>query len=468
MSEYVAAASPKIGNSEVDEARDSGEPKNTLHESAEESKLPALMSVVKVIAGNGGYVVLGFVANMASANGLSPAQFGLVAVSLAVLNVLQEICGNGVDLAMVRLAAPHVKNKPNIAAGYYSAALRYKLAISIGVACILYLLAPALAHWAFSNPQMTSMLRWVCLGLIGAALYNYALSRMQAEERFGQYAILRVLNNVAKLIMLGGIWFAGMFNPEAVLSTWILAFFIGYVMALMFRGHNRSASIQATKAVTKPPNADYFHEVFHFSKWLVCSSFLFCLYSRTDMLILARYVDIADIGQYAAAWNITFIIDLMTYSVIVALLPRATQLSTTGEFRNYMRHTFVICAVICLMLSPLYFLAEFFFDVFFPAYTESASLFRILLSGALITLLFHPLYLILYTRNRVNRLTIVNALLVVFILLLGLSVIPGFGTQGAAWVTVAGRVFASLLILFFVYSELKSTAEEHNVATSVN
>ena len=112
---------------------------------------------------------------------------------------------------------------------------------------------------------------------------------------------------------------------------------------------------------------------------------------------------------------------------------------------------------IAAMLSPLYFLSDLFFEIFFPAYHMSAELLRIMLLGAIISLLSHPLYLILYTRNRVHRLTLINLLLVIFSLTLGITFIPEYGTYGAAWVTVSGRAFASALILFFVYRELKAT-----------
>lgn len=420
---------------------------------AQKDKLPAVHSVAKVILGNGGYVVLGFVANVISANGLSPAGFGLVAISLATLNVLQEICGNGVDMAMVRLAAPHAKTAPAKAQAYYRAALQYKLLINIIVALMLWLASGSIARLFFEAAEMTSMLRWVSLGLIGAALYNYMLARLQAEERFSLYAMLRIGNNIAKLGILAAAWALNVFTPGSVMAAWILAFFAGYTVAL-FLGRANTRTAPANEETTP---AHPMAEVVHFSKWLVGSSFLFCLYSRTDILILGKFADSALIGQYAAAWNITFIIDLMTHSVIIALLPRATGLRSQAEFIHYMKHTFLICLAIAAMLSPLYFLADFFFEIFFPAYTQSADLLRILLLGAIITLLFHPLYLILYTRNRVSLLTLVNFLLVIFSLLLGIAVIPSHLADGAAWVTVAGRTFASLLIIVFVYRELKAT-----------
>jgi O-antigen/teichoic acid export membrane protein len=112
--------------------------------------------------------------------------------------------------------------------------------------------------------------------------------------------------------------------------------------------------------------------------------------------------------------------------------------------------------VLAVGVLPLFPISDWLFATFFPAYgLPAAALFRILLAGALVTLLFHPLYLILYARNRASRLALVNLLLVLFVIAGGLMVIPGYGTTGAAWVAVAGRAFASALICYFVFSEVR-------------
>lgn len=424
-------------------------------ENTQENNKGGFLAVAKVILGNGSYVGLGFLANVFSANGLTPAQFGLVSIALATLNVLQEVCGNGLDLSMVRLAAPHVEKDPVKAATYYRAALQLKLLVNGAIALALYLMAPTLAERVFDTPDLAPMLRWVSAGLMGACLYNYMLSRVQAEERFTLYAILRASNNVGKLLVLGAIWVLGMFTPDGVLGAWMGAFFIGYVLSIALGATRNSVAPQGPAIHT-----EYWSEIFHFSKWVIASSFLFSLYSRVDMLILSRYVDSAAIGQYAAAWNITFIIDLMTYSVIIALLPQAVKIKHHRDFPAYLKKTFAICMIIAAALSPLYILSDWFFSVFFPAYTQSAELFGVLFLGAIITLLFHPLYLILYARNRVSRLTLINFLLLLFCTALGLTVIPVYGAPGAAWVTVIGRVFASVLICYFVHRELQAVFAE--------
>jgi O-antigen/teichoic acid export membrane protein len=407
--------------------------------------------VLKVVAGNGSFVVLGFVANLIAANGLSPDGFGLMALALAMLNVLQEVCGAGVDLAIVRIAAPHVGRDADCLARVYRAGLQIKLIFNGSIALAVWMFAGPIARGLFDDPRLSPLLGWVAVGLLAAALFNYMLAKFQTEERFALYSTLRVLNNVAKLVFLGLLAWIGLFEPVAVFASWMLAFVVSFGMALVW---DRRTTLPGLPVVRI--EGERWGEILRFARWTVASSFLYSLYSRTDLLILARYVGDAEVGLYAVSWNITFVIDLVTYSVIVALLPRASKMSTHGEFVAYLKSTFLICALLALCVMPLFLLSDWLFATFFPAYgTAAASLFRILLSGALITLLFHPLYLILYARDQAYRLTQVNLLLVLFVLLAGLLVIPAYGTTGAALVTVAGRVFASALICYFVFSEVR-------------
>jgi O-antigen/teichoic acid export membrane protein len=406
--------------------------------------------IVKVVAGNGSYVALGFLAQIVSANGLTPAEFGLVSLALATLNILQEVCGNGFDLAMVRLAAPHAHDDPATAARYYRAALQLKTAVNVLVAAALWAAAPWLASAVFDNEAMTTLLRWIGAGLVGASLFNYLLAKFQAGERFLLYAALRAGSNVAKLGGLAALWLLGLFDAEGVLAAWMGAFFVGFGFALLFdRGPGPAQT---------PWQVDRgaLHEIVVFSRWVIASSFLFSLYSRIDLLLLGRFGAPEQVGNYAAAWNITFVIDLLTYSVIVALLPRAARMAHRSEYLPYVLRTFGTCAAIALLLLPLFLLSDWLFATFFPSYEQAAEIFRILFWGAVVTLLLHPLYLILYANNRVSRLTLVNLLLVLFTGATGLMVIPEYGAVGAAWVTFAGRAFASALIAAFVAVELWS------------
>ncbi|MCP5125153.1 MAG: oligosaccharide flippase family protein [Gammaproteobacteria bacterium] len=412
-------------------------------------KYSSIHAIAKVVIGNGSYMALGFLANIVAANGLEPTGFGMLALALALLNVLQEICGSGIDLAMVRLAAPHTKSDPARAEAIFRAAFRIKLIANSGIALLIFVIADWIAQRIYLDATMTPLLRWVSVGLVGAALYNYIIAKFQTQERFDLYAVLRVVGNLSKLILLGILSLLNAFTPQSVAAAWMGSFFLSFGIALAF---NQRQSELPSKA----PDLPYWIEIVRFGQWVIMSSFLFALYSRTDLLLLGHFTEVNSVGQYAVAWNLNFVIDLLTYSVIIALLPSAARMATHLEYQRYFRSTLTICALLAFLLLPLYFLSDWFFELLFPDYLQAAEIFRILFIGAIVTLVVHPVYLVLYARNRVSLLTWINLFLAIFTLLVGVVIIPRFGAMGAAWVTVAGRVFASIMILLFVLREIRN------------
>jgi O-antigen/teichoic acid export membrane protein len=201
-------------------------------------------------------------------------------------------------------------------------------------------------------------------------------------------------------------------------------------------------------------------EVFRFGRWIVASHLLFALYSRVDLLMIGRILKPEDAAFYSVAWNFSFPIDLCTYSVILALLPRVARLRTRAEYLGEVRRIFALCAGIAVLLLPLFFLAGPSIRLLFPGYAPAAEIFQVLFLGPLVTVLVHPLYLILYARNRVALLTAVDLLLVLACAGLCLLWIPQHGTLGAAWATVVARLVNCVLVLFLVVLELRSVARE--------
>ncbi|RIL07166.1 MAG: hypothetical protein DCC71_04115 [Proteobacteria bacterium] len=408
---------------------------------------------LQVMAGNGVYIALGFACNVVVANGLGPAAYGTLAIAMAVMLVLQELAGSGLDLAMVRLAAQHAATDPARAQRIFRAGLYVKLAVSAAVMALAWLCAGPVARGAFGDPELAGPLRWAAVGVLGGALHGWVLARFQADEHFRHYALFRSVNNALKLAALGGLWLAGALTLDAVLAVSVGVFFVAYGVGLPFLPRAQDAA---------PPGAlaGAGRDVLRFGRWIVASHLLFALYSRVDLLMIGRLLTPEDAAFYAVAWNFSFPIDLCTYAVILAMLPRVARLTTRAEYVAETRRIFALCAAIAVALLPLFFLAEPSIRLLFPGYAASAEIFRVLFLGPLVTVLVHPLYLILYARNRVAMLTAVDLVLVVACAAGCLVWIPAYGTIGAAWATVAARVVNCLLVLGLVVLELRALARE--------
>lgn len=412
---------------------------------------------LQVMAGNGAFIALGFACNLVIANGLGPAAYGKLAIAMAVMLVLQELAGSGLDLAMVRLAAQHTASDPGRAREIFRAGLRVKLAVSLAVIAALWLGAEPLARDVFLDASLAGPLRWASVGVLGGALHGWVLARFQADERFRRYALFRGFANTLKLALLGCLWAFGALALDAVLAVSVGVFFVAWAIGVAF--------LPRTGRVAAPLAPGAAGDVLRFGRWVVASHLLFALYSRVDLLMIGRLMTPEDAAFYSVAWNFSFPIDLCTYAVILALLPRVARLRTRAEYLAETRRIFALCVGIAVALLPLFFLAGPSIRLLFPSYAPSAEIFQVLFLGPLATVLVHPLYLILYARNRVSLLTAADLVMVIVCTAGCWLWIPQHGTLGAAWATVAARFVNCMLVLGLVVLELRSLEREPAMAS---
>lgn len=407
-----------------------------------------VLGFLNVMVGNGLYVVLGFVCNLVIANGLGPEAYGLLAIAVAVMTILQETCGGGIDLAMVRLAAQYTETNPRRAQLIFKLSFRLKMALTAVVAGLLLAIAGPLATGLFDDPALEGPLRWAALGVFGGSLSGWTLARFQTEERFGSYAVFRTLNNSFKLIGLGALWYFSSFDLSSVLALSMAVFFGAYVVGLFFVPRTK------VKAETREESRLWV-DVLSFGRWIMASHLLFTLYSRIDLLMVGKLLDSTAAAYYSVAWNFTFPMDLVTYTVILALLPRVARLTQREEYLREAGRIFRLCCCLAAAMAPLYFLADPLISNLFPEYSSSIEIFQVLFLGPIVTVLVHPLYLILYARDKVALLVAVDVLLVIACAGLCYWLIPQYGMLGAAWATVGARLLNCLLILYLVMSELR-------------
>ena len=126
------------------------------------------------------------------------------------------------------------------------------------------------------------------------------------------------------------------------------------------------------------------------------------------------------------------------------------------DFHEYRRQTLKVCAAMAVALMPMLLFAEPFIRLMFPAYLPAIEVFRVLFWGCLITLLTHPLYLIVYQRDRVELVALSNLVLALVAATCCLLLVPQFGAIGAAWAMVIARAVNGGLVLILVAREFRA------------
>jgi len=410
--------------------------------------------LAQVMTGSAAYLGLGLLAHLIAANGLTAEEFATLSLAAAFMAILQEVGGSGIDEALVRHAAPLVNDDPAGADRLLAGTLLAKCAISGGLAVGLWMAAPALATWLGAGAGSVAAYRWAAVGSLGSAAFGWALAVLQARRAFGAYAVLRPTPTVFKAIGFGTVWVFGVLTLPWALAVSSLTFLPALLILPWLTPIGSLFRVDSTVLTV-------WTRVFAFAGWLIVAKVLFALYSRIDLLLLERAAGASAVAAYAVAGNLLFMIDLTTFAVIVSLLPEASAVVSRDDLRRYVVRARDQCLVLGALIVPLVALAGPVVQVLYAGrYLDAVYAFRVLSIGALATLLVHPLYLLLYARNKPHLLAVVNLVQVVVCGALAWRFVQTDGIRGAAWSSAAARLVGCMLILVFVWREARLLSAE--------
>jgi O-antigen/teichoic acid export membrane protein len=405
-----------------------------------------VITVLIVAGGNGASAGFAIIANWLVANRLGPSEFGLFSLAIGVMNLLQEIGGPSLDIAIVRYAAPHARADPLRAEVFFKAGLGLKVLIGGGLGAALAFAAGALADDVYAAPALRPLFYWMAAGLLAANLSTFVLARLQAAERFFSYGILRALGNALKVGLLGAAAAVGLLDLQATAAIWSLSFLLAFVMSLPFARAPRGT-------LPQQPGDSPYRDITRFAKWVMLSGLLFAIHMRADVLLLGRYRPLEDVGYYAIAWNLMLFIDLITSSIVVAFLPQAAKVTNRTEVLEFRRTLLTASIIIALLLSPIYLFAGPIIATLFPGYQLSVAPFRVLFWSSVIVLLIYPLYLSFYAENKPAKVSAMYGVLAMTSVVAGVLIIPSGGLLGAANTTLIARALGGAVLLALLFAE---------------
>jgi O-antigen/teichoic acid export membrane protein len=217
---------------------------------------------------------------------LDPGDYGLFAMSAAVLVFLNFLNGYGFVSALIQ--------SDTIEEIRIRQAFGMLILLNGGLALIQVFIAAPLAATYYREPIVADMLRWQALIFLATPLLILPEALMTRELQFKKPAIVNLLSalvgaGIALALALGGygVW-ALVFAPIGIF--WTRA--IGMVIATNFR----------VKPSFNFSGAGY---IFTFGSTLLISHGFFIIQSQSDIFIAGRALDTHTLGLYAEALMIT-------------------------------------------------------------------------------------------------------------------------------------------------------------------
>jgi len=375
---------------------------------------------------------------------LGVVNFGLFSVIIEVTALVSGIANLGTDTGLVNFISKY-KSDPQKVNRFLKVGLFVKLAASLFIIVVGYLLSPFLAAEVFQKPELTFGLR---LGMLGAAtslLFSFTTSVLQGYQKFKAWGGVQVITNLLRLILLFFLGSSLLLDSSLILyiSMPLFGFFVGFFfISPGFLG------VRKQNAVLK--------EFLHYNKWIAAMALISAFSSRLDIFISARILETSAVGLYAAANKVAYIVPQIVVAIGTVVAPKMAEQTSLKSFLSYFKKTQTMVTGLCLLGLLAIPASLFIFPVLFGTqFTPAIPIFWILLLGMLIFLFSVPVHTaVIYYFSYPKLFFLVAVGHIAMISTLGWYLIGRYGAMGAALAVLFGNLFNFIVPAAWLYRKV--------------
>lgn len=375
---------------------------------------------------------VGLISTVVLARVLTPADFGLVAMAMAVVALLGLMGAFGFESALIQ--------RQDNDRSHYDTAWTFSVIFGVGVAILLLLLAVPAASY-YREPRLELMLPALAIGAFIGGFDNIGTVAFRKELNFSmefKFLLIKRLAAFAVTITLALTFRSFWALIAGTIAGKVMSVFISYLLHPY-----RPRFTLAARA-----------DLLHFSKWIFISNLIQFLHSRSTDFILGRTVGSHGLGLY----NIAVEIASMPSTELIAPLNRAVypayaRLSTSEDkLRERFLEVFGIISLVAFPVAVgLYCVSDLVVRVLLgPQWHEAVPIMQIAGLAGLIGALQSNMYLVLLAKGQPKA----NTLLAAGLLVLSLPAIVyaslHYGVVGAAYAHLGAAVlsFVGIVAVF--------------------
>jgi O-antigen/teichoic acid export membrane protein len=222
---------------------------------------------------------VGLMSTIILARLLAPDDFGVIAMAMVAVAILQSFAQSGVDLALLRAEAPH--------RGHYDAAWTLEIVQGVMLAAALFFSAP-LVSGHFGDPRVDNVIQALAVAPLVGGFQNIGVVDFRRnldfrrEFQFGVYKKLATfLVTISAAVLMGNYW----------------ALVVGQVA-----GRCVEVAVSYRMSGFRPRwSLEHVGEIWSFSRWLILSRFTMLLNRQFDRWLVGSIGGAAVMGNYFVA-----------------------------------------------------------------------------------------------------------------------------------------------------------------------
>jgi O-antigen/teichoic acid export membrane protein len=271
---------------------------------------------------------------------LSPREYGIISLTVAIFTLVQIVNEFGFDSALIQRSNPDERFL-NTA---FTANLFSGLVLAIGV----FLVAPWIAHF-YREPDMASMLRVAGLALMADATFYVPDGLLRKELSFKSRALPEVAGTFVAVVITIAL---------LLLGTGVLSYAVGLVLESVTR------SVLTVRQVSWRPKLQisllYLREIISYAKYIFGEGMGKYLANNVDYFIVGRVLGAGPLGFYTLAFSLANY-PIANFTTILSRIafPTFASLQADPEYakRVYLKLVRIITALVVPALVMLALLA---------------------------------------------------------------------------------------------------------------
>jgi O-antigen/teichoic acid export membrane protein len=320
----------------------------------------------------------------------------------------------------------------------------------LGIALVLggWFVSPVLARLFLHKPSATPYLRLAFVGAATNTLVEVTLRHLQARQQFGRYVALNSLSTAGKLTAIATLLALGFGTGLKVSLVWVLVPMLAAIGGLYL------APRQYLHIGRGAERKEIRRRLYRQGRWLAGAGIASILFVNLDTFLLGRYRQLATVGEYGAAMNLSMAVFMLSTALAIVLLPAVSRLKSHADIARFFRRSLIFGLALALLLAPaVVFASPLFKLIYGTRYLGAVSTFRLLYLGAILSIAYNTAGLIFYALDKPGYVAAQNFIQLGVSLACYLSLIPRYGMIGGAIGTFGGH-FTALLFVAVVGSRV--------------
>ncbi|MBM7567318.1 oligosaccharide flippase family protein [Paenibacillus sacheonensis] len=368
-------------------------------------------------------------------------QFGSVIFLLAVITIASQIVDFGMDINIIRSPESEINRS------FFNATI-------VKVTTFVLLIPISfLVKWFIFNQSLTDVeLLIIVVGSLLVGINNMLLAKYQSSELYVKYAASKLSVTLFRfaIVLIGFILHSSyMF---IVIGYFILPYVSSLIRTIIYCSQFRIGGIKLEAA--------YMKQQLIFGFWVMLSTLSSNLILNVDTLFVKYYIDLKQVAIYGVATLIISPISLLMSSLSTVLLPQSKNISSNFEdiiyfIKKSLYISIPICIIAYLVLTEsIPIVIEYIYG---DAFKLAGNISQILIIGYLFSIIATPTYIISYTINKPQLMTISDVARLVVCILLNIIFIPIMGIRGAAIASMLTRIVGGVLTVLLIMTSIKRT-----------